>query len=214
MREPLSYGPRPRYRGVSHRIAFHVAYVAGAILVACARPGARGIVAVYAAGLALMLGVSATLHRTAWGPRSYGWLRRADHAGIFACIAGTYTPYALLGLGGETGHKLLVLAWIVCGAGMLRALLWPHAPRAITASCFVAAGWVVVAYLPEFHAACEPTTFLLILIGGILFTLFAVVYLIKWPDPWPMTFGYHEVFHLGIIVACGWHFAAVARLSL
>ncbi|CAN5731599.1 hemolysin III family protein [soil metagenome] len=206
-------GPRPTYRGVSHRIAFHCAYIAGIILVAKTHSGARGVVAVYAACLTMMFGVSATLHRADWKPRAFGWLRRADHAAIFAAIAGTYTPFAVLGLGGETGHNLLVLAWVVSGAGMLRALLWPHAPRAITASCFVAAGWVVVAYLPEFHAACEPTTFLLIAIGGVLFTLSAVVYLIKWPDPWPQTFGYHEIFHIAIIVSCAWHFAAVARLA-
>jgi hemolysin III len=206
-------GPRPKYRGVSHRIAFHCAYVAGILLVVFARSGTRAVVALYALGLTAMFGLSATLHRADWAPRAYAWLRRADHAGIFFCIACTYTPFAVLGLGGPSGHKLLLLAWVVSGAGMLRALLWPHAPRAITAACFVAAGWVVAAYLPEFHAACEPTTFLFILIGGILFTLFAVVYLVKWPDPWPMTFGYHEVFHLGIIVACSWHFVAVARLA-
>jgi hemolysin III len=143
----------------------------------------------------------------------YNWLRRADHGTIFLCIAGTYTPFALLGLGGPAGTKLCVFAWIVCGIGVLRALAWPHAPRAVTASCFVAAGWVVLAYLPQFHAAVDTTTFRLILIGGITFTLGAVIYLIKWPDPAPKTFGYHEVFHLVIITACAIHFVAVARLA-
>ena len=211
--EVNEYGPRPRYRGVSHRIAFHVSLVAGGILVFCAEQGrARQAAVVYAVFLAAMFGVSATLHRAAWGGRTYGWLRRADHAAIFACIAGTYTPFALLGLGGEPGTRLLWAAWIVCGAGMLRALLWPHAPRAITAVCFVAAGWVVLAYLPEFYAATDATSFGLIVGGGALFTLGAVIYLVRWPDPSPDVFGYHEVFHLMIIVACSLHFAAVARL--
>jgi hemolysin III len=210
-----SLGPRPRYRGVSHRIAFYVAIVAGAILVASARDDrARLATSIYAAFLVTMFGVSSTLHRADWGPRAYNWLRRADHAAIFVCIAGTYTPFSLLGLGGDDGYKLLALAWGVCGVGVLRALAWPHAPRAVTSACFVAAGWVVLAYLPAFRAAVDPVTFALIGIGGLLFTLGAVVYLIKWPDPIPQVFGYHEVFHLMIIVACGSHFAAVARLAV
>ncbi len=204
---------RPKYRGVSHRIAFHTAIVAGAILLWFANPSARLAVLPYTILLAAMFGTSATLHRADWSPRTYNWLRRADHGTIFLCIAGTYTPFALLGLGGEAGTKLCLLAWIVCGVGVLRALLWPHAPRAVTATCFVAAGWVVLAYLPQFHAAVDARTFLLILTGGVAFTLGAVIYLIKWPDPWPRTFGYHEVFHLVIIGACIIHYVAVVRLA-
>ena len=205
---------RPRYRGVSHRIAFYAALIAGPLLVVSA-DGTRAKVCtfVYAFGLAAMFGVSATLHRADWQPRAFNWLRRADHGAIFVCIAATYTPFAVLGLGGDHGTRLLVVAWIVSGAGMLRALLWPHAPRAVTAACFVAAGWVVLAYLPQLHAAVDVVTFVLILVGGVLFTLGAVIYLIKWPDPSPNVFGYHEVFHLVIIMACAWHFVAVARLA-
>ncbi|MEO8844642.1 MAG: hemolysin III family protein [Kofleriaceae bacterium] len=204
---------RPKYRGVSHRIAFHTAIVAGTVLLAVAHGGTRLALVPYVILLAAMFGVSATLHRADWGPRMYNWLRRADHGTIFLCIAGTYTPFSLLGLGGAAGTKLCLLAWIVCGIGVVRALAWPHAPRAITATCFVAAGWVVLAYLPQFHAAVDATTFGLILIGGVAFTLGAVIYLIKWPDPAPATFGYHEVFHLVIIGACAIHFIAVARLA-
>lgn len=204
---------RPKYRGVSHRIAFHTALVAGALLVLFTHQGARAAIVIYALLLAAMFGVSATLHRADWDPRMYNWLRRADHGTIFLCIAGTYTPFALLGLGGSAGTKLCLLAWIVCGLGVVRAVAWPHAPRAITATLYVAAGWVVLAYLPEFHAAVDATTFRLILIGGIAFTVGAVIYLVKWPDPWPTTFGYHEVFHLVIISACVIHFVAVARLA-
>jgi hemolysin III len=206
-------GPRPLHRGVSHRYAFFAALIAGPILVALAGDAmARRCAAVYSTGLAVMFGVSATLHSADWPPRMYSWLRRADHAAIFLCIAGTYTPFALLGLGGEVGLKLAVLAWSVNGLGMVRALLWPHAPRAITATCFVAAGWVAVAYMPELRAAIDPGTFIMIIVGGVLFTIGAVIYLVKWPDPRPQVFGYHEVFHLVVIVACAWHFAAVARL--
>jgi len=205
---------RPRYRGVSHRIAFWVALAAGAVLVASAHgPLARMACAVYATLLAAMFGVSATLHRADWDVRTYNWLRRADHATIFLFIAGTYTPFSLLGLGGHDGTKLLILAWSACGLGVIRAVAWPHAPRAVTSGCFVVAGWVACAYLPELHAAFDSTTFLCVFLGGAIFTVGALIYLVRWPDPSPTQFGYHEVFHLVIIVACACHFAAVARLA-
>jgi hemolysin III len=205
--------PRPRYRGVSHRFACYAALVAGLVLVVCARDAtARVAGLVYAVLLATMFGVSATLHRADWPSELYGHLRRADHAAIFLCIAGTYTPFSVLGLGGEVGVKLLVLAWAVCGLGVVRAVMWPHAPRPVTSACFVAAGWVALAYLPELRAALDPTTFALIASGGAIFTIGAFIYLTRRPDPWPDVFGYHEVFHLVIIVGCAAHFAAVARL--
>jgi channel protein (hemolysin III family) len=137
---------RPRLRGVSHQAACYVSVVAGAVLVALAGDRRTMIVtAVYAILLSGMFGVSATLHRRDWRPRSFGWWRRADHAMIFACIAGTYTPYCVLGLDSSTGDRLLLLAWLVAGLGILRAMLWPHAPRVVTAGLFVAAGWVMVA---------------------------------------------------------------------
>ncbi len=213
MMRSVTPGTRPKYRGVSHRLAAYVALVAGVILVANAHPDTRVPTAIYAISVTAMFWVSGTLHRADWSERAYNWLRRADHATIFLCIGGTYTPFALLGLGGQAGSQLLRLAWIVCGAGVIRALAWPHAPRAITASCFVAAGWVVLAYLPAFHHAVDHTTFDLILVGGTAFTLGAVIYLIKWPDPSPSVFGYHEVFHLVIIAACTMQWIAVSRLA-
>ncbi len=206
---------RPRLRGVSHRVAFYVAVLAGGVLVASS-PDRRTMfaTAIYATLLAGMFGVSATLHRSDWAPRAFGWLRRADHAMIFACIAGTYTPFCLLGVGGAIGARLLALAWIGAGLGIVRALLWPHAPRAITSMLFVAVGWVMVAYLPEVHAALAPAPFALLIAGGVWFTAGALVYLFRWPDPSPKVFGYHEVFHVMIILGCACHFVAVAWVAL
>lgn len=206
--------PRPRLRGVVHRYAFYVALAAGGVLVACAHDrGARIACAIYAVLLAAMLGASATLHAATWSRRTFEWLRRTDHAAIFLCIAGTYTPFSLLGLRGEAGLRLLALAWGANMFGVVRALAWPHAPRAITAACYVAAGWVLLAYLPEMRAAVDATTFALILAGGVAFTLGALIYLARWPDPAPRVFGYHEVFHAVVVVGCACHFVAVARLA-
>ncbi len=208
-------GARPKLRGVTHQVAFYLASIAGVILVARA-PDARSriVTAIYALSLAGMLGVSATLHRTDWGPRAFAWLRRADHAMIFACIAGTYTPFCVLGMAEPAGTRLLILAWSAAGLGILRAALWPHAPRWITSALFVAVGWVVIAYGREVHAGLDPLAFWLLLGGGVWFTLGAMVYLFRRPDPWPEVFGFHEVFHVMIILGCACHFIGVAHLAL
>lgn len=206
---------KPRLRGVSHQIAFYVAVAAGIVLIAATR-SARSAAAtsVYVVLLAAMLGVSASYHRIDWSPRSRAWWNRADHAMIFAFIAGSYTPMCLLGLDRATGHRLLALVWIAAGLGILRALLWPQAPRALASALYVVVGWLVVAYLPELWAAFDATSLALILIGGACYTIGAVVYATRRPDPAPAVFGYHEVFHALVIVACGCHFAAIARVAV
>jgi len=207
--------PRPLLRGVSHLVAAYVAAVAGTILVGLANGGrTRAIAAVYAVTLVGMFRVSAMLHRRDWGPRAYAWWRRADHAMIFLFIGGTYTPLCLLGMGNESGTRLLTLVWIAAGCGVLRAALWPHAPRAVTSGLFVVVGWLVVAYLPDAHAAFDSTTFAFVVAGGVWFTIGAIIYALRWPDPWPRVFGFHEVFHVLIIIGCACHFVAVARCAL
>lgn len=213
---PAILDSRPRLRGVSHRVAFHVALVCGGLLVATAPAGrARIIDAIYVATLAGMFGVSATLHRRTWPPRARAWWRRADHAMIFACIAGSYTPYCALGLGLDTtaGARLLILVWSAAGLGMLRAMLWPHAPRAISGALYVVVGWVMLAYFPEVRAALSPLAFALLVAGGLCFTVGACVYMARRPDPWPTVFGFHEVFHVLIILGCACHFVSIANVT-
>jgi hemolysin III len=208
-------GARPRLRGVSHHIAFYVALVSGAVLIAGARDRrTMAVIALYVGCLAGMLGASAMLHRRDWGPRAFSWLRRIDHAMIFACIAGTYTPFCVLGLDSAAGTHLLILVWSAAGLGILRAFLWPHAPRAVSSALYLAVGWVMLVYFPEVHAALAPAAFALLVIGGAVFTIGAVVYLVRRPDPWPTVFGYHEVFHVLIVVGCACHFAAIDRVAL
>ena len=207
---------KPRLRGVSHQVAFYVASVSGILLVASMAHTGRavGATAVYVALLAGMFGVSALYHRIDWSPRAFGWLRRADHAMIFACIAGTYTPFCVLAVEPGVGTRLLALAWTGAALGILRAMLWPLAPRALMTLLYVAVGWIGIAHLPEVHAAVGSVSFVLLIAGGAWFTLGALVYALKRPDPVPAVFGYHEVFHLLIILGCACHFVAVARVAL
>jgi hemolysin III len=202
---------RPLLRGVSHQIAFFVVIVAGAVLIS-RTTDRRATVAtvIYALTLAGMFGVSALLHRRDWGPRMYGWLRRADHAMIFACIAGTYTPFCMLGLTPPAGPRLLIMIWSGAGIGILRAVLWPHAPRAVSSVLYVVVGWVMLVYFPEVRTQFPPAAFALLVAGGGSFTVGAAVYGFRWPDPLPRVFGYHEVFHLLVILGCACHFAAIS----
>lgn len=210
-----SPGARPRFRGVSHHVAFYVALVAGAVLLAGASDRrTMAVIALYVVSLAGMFGASALLHRSDWGPRAFAWLRRIDHAMIFACIAGTYTPFCLLAMDSPAGVRLLILVWSAAGLGILRALLWPHAPRAVSSGLYLVVGWVMLVYFPEVHAALDPAAFALLVIGGAVFTVGAVVYLLRRPDPWPTVFGYHEVFHVLIVLGCVCHFAAITHVAL
>lgn len=204
---------KPRLRGVSHQIGFFVAIAAGTWLIATASSGlAVAATAIYAITLAMMLGVSASYHRVNRPPMAERRWKRADHAMIFLFVAGTYTPICVLGIGGVPGMRLLVLVWVGAALGALRALLWVRAPRVIATAFYVALGWLMVAYWPHVRAALGPMPLTLILVGGILYTIGAFVYALRRPDPSPRWFGYHEVFHSFVIVACVCHFVGISHI--
>jgi hemolysin III len=184
--------------------------MAGWYLLADAASSPRGgvAVAVYGASLTLLFAVSALYHRPTWSPRGRAIMRRFDHSAIFLLIAGTYTPFCML-LGGRRGAFLLAAVWGGALLGVLRALLWPHAPRVIPAALAVALGWLVVAVLPPLHAAVGDVPMALLVAGGIAYSAGAVVYAVKRPDPAPRVFGYHEVFHALVVVAALCHYAVV-----
>jgi hemolysin III len=203
----------PVLRGVSHQLAFLCAAGAGAVLVATSRTAHAALAtAIYAVSLVAMFGVSATYHRLARSPRARAFWQRADHATIFLFIAGTYTPICLLAVGGSVGARLLALVWTGAAAGALQAILWPRAPRAVTAGLYVVLGWALLAYWSSVAAALGAAPRALLVVGGALYTLGALVYALRRPDPSPRIFGYHEVFHVLVIAASVCHFAAVILL--
>ena len=202
---------KPRLRGVFHQYAFYVALLAGTLLVAFSDSG-RELFAtwVYAVALAAMFGVSALYHRVEWrSPRARTWMRRADHSMILLLIAGTYTPFALLAFDGATADAILIVVWAGAAAGLVLNLAWIDAPKWLTAIVFIALGWVGVAAVPELlELGVAP--FVLVLVGGALYTLGALAYAFRRPNPAPATFGYHEIFHLLVIGAAAVHFVAIA----
>lgn len=201
---------KPLLRGVSHQIAFFVALVAGGVLVAGSR-GARGMLAasVYSVSLATMFGASALYHRTRVSPRIERWLERADHAAIFIFIAGTYTPLCLLL--GEPGTALLWIIWISAALGVLRALFWIDAPRFIAVAQYLIAGWTVLPYVRDLWALIGFGQMMLLMSGGVLYSIGAIVFAQRRPDPFPQVFGFHEIFHVLVVVACICHFITIVN---
>lgn len=177
-------------------------------------PGARArlALAAYAASLFALFVVSAVYHRFHWTPRVRRWLRRADHAAIYLLIGGTYTPIALLALEPAVGRQVLTLAWSGVVLGVLVAMLWPGAPKFVSAAIAIAVGWTIVPYAGDLARALGPLELWLIVVGGLAYSAGAIVYALRRPNPWPSTFGYHELFHALTLVGAGLHLAAVLEI--
>jgi hemolysin III len=202
---------RPRFRGVVHQWSFFVALAAGAGLVAWAPAGrATAATAVYAVALAGLLGTSALYHRVTWRPGVRAWLRRLDHSMIFVLLAGTYTPFAVLVLDEPLNVVVLAGVWGGALAGIVFTLLWIDAPKWLTAAAYLALGWFAVIAIPQIAERAGAGALALLAAGGLAYTAGAVVYARRRPDPRPASFGYHEIFHVLVVVAAAAHFAAVA----
>jgi len=203
---------KPRLRGVSHQWAFFVSLALGAALVVAAPAGQpRLAAAIYALSVAALFGTSALYHRITWGTQAARrWMRRLDHSMIFFLIAGTYTPFALLVLDGDLATVILIVVWAGALAGVLMKLVWIDAPKALVALTYIMLGWVAIAVFPALIEGLGVTASTLVAVGGLLYTLGALVYAFQRPDPVPKVFGYHEVFHALVILAAALQYAVIA----
>ena len=211
---PPHVAAKPLLRGVSHEIAAGVAlaaWIALALLAPSTR--ARSAANVYGASVFALFAVSALYHRPTWSPRARLWLRRMDHSAIFLLVAGTYTPFCLV-LGGARGEMLLAGVWGGATLGILQSVLWVRAPKPLVAVIYVLLGWAILPVMPALTARLGPGAVGLLAAGGITYSLGAVVYAARRPDPFPRVFGYHEVFHALVVVAAGLHLAVTARAIL
>ena len=205
----------PRLRGLLHAYAFYAAAIAAGVLVALAPTAeARVAAAIYGCGLCALFAASGLYHRWRWSPRWKPLLRRVDHSTIYVFIAATSTPIALLVLSGTI--QVVVLASVGAGAGLGIAftLAWIDAPRLLTAATYLAVGWAGVVAVPQILAEVGVAPFVLFLVGGVLYSAGATIYAARRPDPWPSTFGFHELFHLLVIAAAVAHFSAIAFFAL
>src|SRR5262245_14906809 len=210
--KPVDLG-KPRMRGWLHTYAFFAALACGIVLcsLASARPGVAPLIScvIYSLTVCGLFGVSALYHRRVWSPRGYQVMRRLDHSMIFIFIAGTYTPFCVLLLSSGLATLLLSLVWGGAVLGVAMKLKWPHAPRWLSAPLYIALGWVAVAVLPDILHRGGVTALVLLLVGGAAYSVGAVFYALRRPNPWPTVFGHHEFFHACTLVAAICHHIAI-----
>ena len=201
----------PRLRGVLHAGAFPAAIAAGGVLIALAPTAtARFAAAVYAVTSALLFGVSAAYHRGHFSGRARDVLHRLDHANIYLIIAGTYTPFALLALRGDARTAVLAVIWAGAAAGVAFRVLWLSAPRWLYTLLYIVLGWTAVFVLPQLLRGAGAAALVLLLAGGVLYSLGGLVYGLRRPDPYPGWFGFHEVFHALTVAAYITQYVAVS----
>ena len=201
-------------RGWLHFWSFAVSIAACATLIAVSAALVGGTAAlatsVYSVTILGLFGTSALYHRRTWRTeRSRVVMRRLDHSMIFLFIAGTYTPVAVLAMDPATTGWVLGVVWAGALAGIALKTVWPHAPAWVGVPIYIALGWVAVFVLPDMLAVGGVAALVLLLVGGGLYTVGAVFYATRWPDPWPRTFGYHEFFHAATVLAAICHHIAI-----
>jgi hemolysin III len=201
-------------RGVLHFYSFFLSLVTCAALITLAATtvSAKAALAtsVYGVTVLGLFGVSALYHRRWWKSlRTRMWMKRLDHSMIFLFIAGTYTPIAALAMAPDTARVVLLVVWIGALAGVVLKVVWPHAPSWLAVPIYIALGWVAVFVLPDILTHGGVAALVLILAGGLAYTVGGVMYATHWPNPWPKTFGYHEFFHAATVVAAICHHIAI-----
>ena len=140
------------------------------------------------------------------------WVGRIDHAMIFVLIAGTSTPVCVLALSQASSQIIVPIIWGVAGIGILKSFLLTSLPKWVSALLYVAVGWLITPYFFEFRHNLSEIQSWCIVLGGLIYTVGAAVYAGKWPNPWPLFFGYHEIFHILVVVAATLHFLVIYSL--
>ena len=205
---------RPRARGWIHACSAVTATVGGLALVSVAAiaSSTTAVLAtlIYTVTIVAMFSVSAIYHRKHWhNPVALKWMKRLDHSAIFVFIAGSYTPFALLAMPPRTGLEVLTIVWTGAVAGVALKMWWPSAPRWVGVPLYLLLGWVAIWFAGTLLDGGGPIVVGLLVLGGVLYNVGAILYAIRWPNPWPHTFGYHEFFHAFTAAAAVSHYVAV-----
>jgi hemolysin III len=206
-----SQPPKPLLRGWFHMGAIPVVLIAGLALVTFGPTLAGRIsAAIYIFTAVQLFSTSAIYHRGNWASHLRAILQRVDHANIFLIIAGTYTPLSVLLLPKSTAIIALSIVWGGALAGLLARLLWRTAPRWFWVPLYIGLGWVAVAFIRPLAEAGGAAIIALVFAGGLAYTAGALIYALKWPNPSPRYFGFHEIFHALTITAFVCHYIAVS----
>ena len=206
---------KPKLRGWLHAGMTPIVFVAALVLVVFGPTlTARAAAAVYLLCSLMLFGTSATYHRGHWSARVADTFRRWDHANIYLFIAGTYTPLAADLLHGRSRVLLLSLVWSAALVGIAFRILWLGAPRWLYTALYLLLGWAAVGWMGDFWHAGGPAVVILVVAGGLVYSVGAVVYALKRPNPSPRWFGFHEIFHSATVVAAVLHYIAIALATL
>lgn len=206
---------RPWLRGSLHRWAAPIAAAVTTLVAVAARSGgARAAVIVYGVCVTAMFATSGVYHARRWAGRQRAVLQRLDHSMILVGIAGSYTPVIVLALEGRTRVALAIVCWVLAVVGIVVRQCWLSAPRPLIAAVYLGAGWQMVVALPAYAAGMSGLELGLLAAGGALYTVGAIVFAIQRPNPWPRVVGFHEIFHLLVVVAAALHAGAIASLAV
>jgi hemolysin III len=202
---------KPKLRGWLHAVTSPVALAAGIVLIVLAPTAPAAVAAsAYAATSFVLFTTSAIYHRGDWSPRAEARLKRLDHANIFLLIAGSYTPFALLALHGDTRVAVLAAVWGAAFVGVLFRVFWVGAPRWLYTALYIGMGWAAGLFVPQLIRGAGVAPFVLVAVGGLFYTFGGVVYGLKRPDPSPKWFGFHEIFHACTIAAFACQYVAAS----
>jgi hemolysin III len=202
---------RPKFRGVLHSYCFFISIPAGIILIISAPTSAAQFASfIFAFGNSAMLGISALFHRTNFTDIKWMRFRRLDHVGIYLCIAGGYTPIGMIAVEGWVQDTILITAWVSVPVGTTIRFLPFDPPYGLMNTLFLSMGWVAVLAIPQLIDFLDFGWLLLLAIGGLLYTVGAFIVGLRRPDPWPDTFGYHEIWHAMVVAAAALHYCVMA----
>jgi hemolysin III len=204
---------RPSWRGWMHVAAFVLAIPGGILLIVMAKSASATVgAAIYMAALLLGFGTSAGYHRLARKERTQALMQRLDHSMIFVLIAGSYTPICLLGLPTAWGIPLLCVVWAGAITGVVLKQVAFDKLQWLEYALYPILGWIVVIAMPALFDGLTTTELSLLFAGGLLYTVGIPVLVREKPDPWPNTFGYHEIWHTFTVAAAACHFATIILL--
>jgi hemolysin III len=205
----------PRLRGKTHLVAAPVSLIAGSVVIYLSPDVITKLgVSIFVLSAINLFGISALYHVGSWNPTTKQWLRRLDHSNIYVLIAGTYTPVALLLLSDNKQQVLLLLIWSAALLGVLLSTLWITAPRVLSVAVYLGMGWASLAYLVDIFNAGGTLVLALIALGGLSYSVGAIVYAKKSPNLSPAWFGFHELFHAFTILGFLFHFSAITLIAL
>jgi hemolysin III len=193
---------KPRLRGWLHAVTSPVALAAGVVLIVLAPTGPATVASVaYAVTSFVRYTTRAIYPRGSWSPAVEHRLKRLDHANIFLLIAGSYTPFALLALSGDDRIAVLSAVWGTALLGAAFRVFWVGAPRWLYTPLYIGLGWAAAFFIPQLMHGAGVPAFVLIVVGGALYTAGGLVYGLRRPNPSPRWFGFHEIFHACTVAA-------------